>query len=46
MFLSMHAQVYGDATILFPLIISQKFAKRWTPLDQCLHTNEERHARP
>jgi len=26
-----HAQVCGDASILFPLIISQTFAKHWEP---------------
>jgi hypothetical protein len=26
-------QVYGDATILFPLLVSQTFARHWRPLD-------------
>ncbi len=26
-------QVHGDATILFPLLISQTFAKHWKPVE-------------
>ena len=29
-------QVYGDATILFPLIVSQTFAKTWEAIDTAL----------